>query len=222
MIFYELNVLFCSLKLKMSWFLGMVIKATKDQVRIKLFLKDKTKHSIFHMLKVGSCKSRQGTSTVQGYAEIQKFHFKHSRQHLCTVSLQSSVGMQLLKQPFYSSYAVKDCLLLNGNPSLSLPKLTSSDRDIHYPFILILKNLMINMWFFLCLIFNFVVYRLLRYVQQCQFRQRVINRHRGLQKVNPKLKSHALRPRHWTRRDTATGVPENCHPGVSIYSETQV
>lgn len=112
MIFYELNVLFCSLKLKMSWFLGMVIKATKDQVRIKLFLKDKTKHSIFHMLKVGSCKSRQGTSTVQGLCRNTKVSLQVQQTaplYCKSAELCGNAAILLqLKQPFYRNYAVKD------------------------------------------------------------------------------------------------------------------
>lgn len=154
------------------------------------------------MLKVGSCKSRQGTSTVQGLCRNTKvslqvqqtapLHCKSAELWEC--SYFASVKAALLQK--LCSQRLGHCLLFNENPSFSLSKLTLSERDIHYPFILILKNLMINMCFFLCLIFNFVVYRLLRFVQQCQFRQRVINRHRRLQKVNPKLKSHTLRPRH--------------------------
>lgn len=90
----------------------MVIKATKDQVRIKLFLKDKTKHSIFHMLKVGSCKSRQSTSTVQGLCRNTEVLLQVQQTaplHCKSAELCGNAAILLqLKQPFYSSYAVKD------------------------------------------------------------------------------------------------------------------
>lgn len=64
------------------------------------------------MLKVGSCKSRQGTSTVQGLCrntevslQIQQIAPLHCKSaELCG---NAAILLQL-KQPFYSSYAVKD------------------------------------------------------------------------------------------------------------------
>lgn len=64
------------------------------------------------MLKVGSCKSRQITSTVQGLCRNTEVSLQVQQTaplHCKSAELCGNAAILLqLKQPFYSSYTVKD------------------------------------------------------------------------------------------------------------------